>query len=165
MTQITYQPELAAHGAVIDEINSEAFGPGRFARAAYRIREGGPHERDLSFVALADGEVIASVRMTRVRIGAAEALLLGPLAVRPAWKNRGIGRHILQMSVDAARNAGHGLVVLVGDEPYYGPFGFKPTPPGRIVFPAPVDPKRVLSLELAEESLAVASGRVRHAGS
>jgi predicted N-acetyltransferase YhbS len=163
MTEFTYLPEQASHGAAIDDINAEAFGPGRFARAAYRIREGGPHERGLSFVALADGQVIASVRLTRVRIGKTDALLLGPLAVRPDWKNRGIGRHILKMSVEAARQAGHALVVLVGDEPYYGPLGFKKVPPRQMHFPAPVDQSRVLYLELKAGSLDDASGLVRHA--
>ena len=164
MSELTYVQETALHDAAIEEINAEAFGPGRFARAAYRIREGGPHERDLSFVALADGAVIASVRMTRVRIGAAVALLLGPLAVTPAWKNQGIGRHILRMSVEDARAKGHALVVLVGDEPYYGPLGFKRVPEKQMSFPAPVDQKRILANELAEGSLSEAIGEVRHAG-
>jgi predicted N-acetyltransferase YhbS len=163
MTDFTYLLEQASQDAVIEDINAEAFGPGRFARAAYRIREGGPHERALSFVALADGEVIASVRLTRLKIGQADALLLGPLAVRPAWKNRGIGRHILKMSVEAAQDAGHALVVLVGDEPYYGPLGFKQVPQKQMMFPAPVDQSRILYLELADGSLAEAQGLVRHA--
>ena len=164
MTPLSYVQETPLFDAVIEEINAEAFGPGRFARAAYRIREGGPHERDLSFAALADGAVIASVRMTRVRIGAADALLLGPLAVTPAWKNQGIGRHILKMCVDAAQAKGHALVVLVGDEPYYGPLGFKRVPENQMRFPAPVDQKRVLANELKEGALAAAIGDVRHAG-
>jgi predicted N-acetyltransferase YhbS len=164
MTEFTYLPEQASHDAVIDDINAEAFGPGRFARAAYRIREGGPHERALSFVALAEGDVIASVRMTRVMIGPAPALLLGPLAVRPVWKNRGIGRHILNMSVEAARQGGHALVVLVGDEPYYGPLGFRRVPMGQMSFPAPVELSRILHLELTAGSFAEAHGRIRHAG-
>ncbi len=163
MTKLSYLPEQASHDAIIDDINAEAFGPGRFARAAYRIREGGPHERNLSFVALADGEVIASVRLTRVKIGLASALLLGPLAVRPSWKNQGIGRHILRLSVEAARANGHTLVTLVGDEPYYGPFGFKRVPHKQITFPAAVDYNRVLVLELKEGSLALATGEVHHA--
>jgi predicted N-acetyltransferase YhbS len=164
MTEFTYLPEQASHDAVIDDINAEAFGPGRFARAAYRIREGGLHERHLSFVALAQSEVIASVRMTRVTIGKADGLLLGPLAVRPAWKNRGIGRHILKMSVEAARQAGHALVVLVGDEPYYGPLGFRNVPQKQMKFPAPVDLARILALELKEGAVADAVGEIRHAG-
>jgi predicted N-acetyltransferase YhbS len=163
MTEFTYLPEQASHDAVIDDINAEAFGPGRFARAAYRIREGGPHERDLSFVALADSEVIASVRLTRVKIGTGDGLLLGPLAVRPAWKNRGIGRHILKMSVEAARHMGHELVVLVGDEPYYGPLGFRQVPQKQMSFPAPVDLARILYAELKNGSLEKARGMVRHA--
>jgi predicted N-acetyltransferase YhbS len=163
MTEFTYLPEQVSHDAVIEDINAEAFGPGRFARAAYRIREGGPHERHLSFVALAGVDVVASVRLTRVRIGQADALLLGPLAVRPAWKNRGVGRHILSMSVEAARQAGHGLVVLVGDEPYYGPLGFRQVPQKQMKFPAPVDQSRILYQELTEGSLADAAGLVRHA--
>jgi predicted N-acetyltransferase YhbS len=164
MTVLTYVQEAPLFDAAIEEINAEAFGPGRFARAAYRIREGGAHERDLSFAALADEQVIASVRMTRVKIGSADALLLGPLAVRPVWKNQGIGRHILKMSVEAARAKGHALVVLVGDEPYYGPLGFKRVPERQISFPAPVDQKRILANELTEGALAAAAGEVRHAG-
>ena len=164
MSELIYVPEAASHDAAIEEINADAFGPGRFARAAYRIREGGPHEPDLSFVALAEGAVIASVRMTRVKIGAAEAILLGPLAVTPAWKNQGIGRHILKMSVEAARARGHALVVLVGDEPYYGPLGFIRVPENQMHFPAPVDQRRILANELKQGALTSAIGEVRHAG-
>ena len=105
-------------------------GPGRFARAAYKIREGGPHERALSFVAIHDGAVIASVRMTRIAAGEGRALLLGPLAVRPAYKNLGIGRRLVRIAVEAAAKAGAAAVLLVGDEPYYGPLGFKKVPRG-----------------------------------
>ncbi|MGO4842966.1 GNAT family N-acetyltransferase, partial [Rhizobiaceae sp. 2RAB30] len=93
--------------------------PGRFVRAAYKIREGGPHERALSFVAMHDGAVIASVRMTRVAAGEGKALMLGPLAVKPAYKNVGIGRRLVKMVLEAAENWGAPAVLLVGDEPYY----------------------------------------------
>src|SRR5690606_9457438 len=89
---VIFLPEEPAHDDEIEAINAEAFGPGRFARAAYKIREGGPHERALSFVALHRGTVIASVKMTRVAAGEGRALMLGPLAVQPAYKNLGIGR-------------------------------------------------------------------------
>ena len=69
--------------------------------------------------------MIASVRMTRVAAGEGRALLLGPLAVRPAYKNLGIGRKLVRIAVEAAGKAGAAAVLLVGDEPYYGPLGFK----------------------------------------
>lgn len=160
---IAFLPEEPAHDAEIEQINAEAFGPGRFARAAYRIREDGPHERALSFVAMQDGQVIASVRMTPIAAGAGRGLLLGPLAVRPPYKNRGIGRKLVKMAVEAATKAGAGVVVLVGDEPYYGPLGFARLPAGQLRMPRPVDPNRLLGLELKDGALDALRGDVVHA--
>ncbi|MDH6234905.1 putative N-acetyltransferase YhbS [Mesorhizobium soli] len=160
---VTYLPEMPAHDSEIELINEEAFGPGRFTRAAYKIREGGPHDRKLSFVATHDGIVIASVRMTWIAAGQGRALLLGPLAVRPAFKNLGIGRKLVAMAIDASRQAGAASVVLVGDEPYYGPLGFKKIPHGQITMPRPVDPNRLLAVELKAGGVASLTGDVHHA--
>lgn len=161
--ELTYAPENPAHDIEIEAINAEAFGPARFTRAAHFIREGGPHDVNLSFVALMGGIVVGSVRLTPVVIGTTQALLLGPLAVRPEWKKRGIGGTLMRMSMEAAQKAGHRLVILVGDEPYYGPFGFKMVAPGLLVMPAPVDPRRMLACELVPGALNGVGGIVRHA--
>ncbi len=162
LADVTFLPESPAHDAEIEHINEEAFGPGRFARAAYKIREGGPHERHLSFVALRNSEVAASVRLTRIAAGEGRALLLGPLAVRPAHKNLGIGRELVKMCVEAARKAGAGAVMLVGDEPYYGPLGFKRIPRGQVSMPRPVDLDRILAYELAPGAVEALRGEVCH---
>ncbi|MBZ9655362.1 GNAT family N-acetyltransferase [Phyllobacterium lublinensis] len=162
---VAYAPEEPVHDVVIEEINREAFGPGRFTRAAYRIREGGPHDRSLSFVALNGEHVIASIRLTPILIGPTPAMLLGPLAVRPAWKNQGIGAALMRTSMEAARLAGHDLVILVGDEPYYAPFGFRQISGHQIEMPAPVDPARFLACELKPRALYDVAGKVRHAHS
>lgn len=141
---IVYLNEDASHDAVIQLINEEAFGPGRFARAAERVREEGPHQRELSFVASHGGTIVGSVRMTPVRAGMLDGHLLGPLAVRPSHKNIGIGRELVRVAVAAAKDAGSEGVVLVGDPPYYRPLGFEPVPHGRLILPGPVDPARVL---------------------
>lgn len=159
---VTYMPEAPAHDPEIDAINEEAFGPGRFTRAAYKIREGGQHDRALSFVALHDGIVIASVRMTPIAAGKGRALLLGPLAVRPAFKNIGIGRKLVAMALEAARQGGVPCVVLVGDEPYYGPLGFRLIPRGQITMPRPVDLNRLLAVEFQPGAVAALNGDVLH---
>jgi predicted N-acetyltransferase YhbS len=162
IADVAYLPEQPAHEPEIEHINAEAFGPGRFARAAYKIREGGPHERALSFVAIGDGAVIASVRMTRVAAGEGRALLLGPLAVRPAYKNLGIGRRLVRIAVEAAEQGGAAAVLLVGDEPYYGPLGFRKVPRGQLAMPRPVDLERILAIELKPGALAALKGMVDH---
>lgn len=149
--ELLYLTEDASHDAAIEIINEEAFGPGRFARAAARIREQGPHDLSLSFICADDGETIASVRMTAVRAGGVNGHLLGPLAVRPSHKNRGIGRELVRIAIDAARRAGSQAVILVGDPPYYMPLGFEKVAYGALEFPGPVDPARVLVVPIADD--------------
>jgi predicted N-acetyltransferase YhbS len=141
---LVYLTEDASHDAAIDHINEEAFGPGRFARAAARIREQGPHDIALSFICADRGETIASVRMTPVLAGDVKGHLLGPLAVRPSHKNLGIGRELVRIAIEAARKKGSEGVILVGDPPYYMPLGFEKVAYGALSFPGPVDPGRVL---------------------
>lgn len=144
--------EDATHDDIIELINDEAFGPGRFAKAAQRIREQGPHDRSLSFVAIDNGDVIASVRMTPVLAGSVKGHLLGPLAVRPSHKNMGIGRELVRIAVEGARKKGSEGVILVGDPPYYGPLGFERVAYNALQFPGPVDPARVLVVPMAEDT-------------
>ncbi len=152
-TPFTYRLEEASDCAAIETLHEEAFGPGRFARAAFRLREGTPHDPALSFVALANGDMAASVRLTPIAIGGRLALLLGPLAVRPDYKGRGAGKALVRISLEAAARQGHQVVMLVGDLPYYGPLGFTALSPYAITLPAPVDPGRVLVAGLAEGAL------------
>ncbi len=156
-----YLTEDATHDDIIELINDEAFGPGRFARAAARIREQGPHDRSLSFVCEDNGEVIASVRMTPVFAGDVKGHLLGPLAVRPSHKNLGIGRELVRIAVEGARKRGSEGVILVGDPPYYTPLGFEKVAYNALRFPAPVDPGRVLVVPMTEDMSGRLKGDIR----
>jgi predicted N-acetyltransferase YhbS len=154
------RPEAATDGDAIERLHERAFGPGRFARTAYRIREGAPHRPEFSFTALVGTLLVGSVRLTPVRAGEQAGLMLGPLTVDPAFENRGIGAALIGRSLDAARAAGHALVLLVGDEPYYERFGFTRVPRGQLAMPGPVDPDRLLAAELTKGALARARGTI-----
>jgi predicted N-acetyltransferase YhbS len=160
----TYRRELPEDASVIEALHAEVFGPGRFARAAFRLREGVPHHPDVSFVALNGGRVVASVRLTPIRIGTVPALLLGPLVVAPEFKGKGAGKALVRLSLETAKSAGHRLVLLVGDERYYGPLGFARLPPYAVTLPGPVDPARVLVASLAPNAAVGLHGRVRSVG-
>ena len=135
----------------ISALHARVFGPGRFARTAYRVREGHGSRSRFCRVALSGARLVAALRFTEIAIGGrAGALLLGPLAVDPDYAGLGFGRRLIAEGLADARDRGQRLVVLVGDLPYYGRFGFKPVPPGQIQFPGPVNPARILVAELAE---------------
>jgi predicted N-acetyltransferase YhbS len=158
---LTIMPESADDAAAIERLHERTFGPGRYAKTAYRIREGGPHTLALSFTARIGTLLVGSVRLSRIRIGETPALLLGPLTVEPPFRDRGIGLALIERALGQARAQGHRLAVLVGDEPYYGRAGFKRIPPGRAAMPGPVDSERLLVAELAPGAFDGVSGPIR----
>jgi predicted N-acetyltransferase YhbS len=158
---LTILPEAAEDALAIDRLYERTFGPGRYARTAYRIREQFPHRADLSFTARIGTLLVGSVRLTPIRIGETAALLLGPLTIEPPFRERGIGRALIERALAAARERGHRLVVLVGDEPYYGKSGFKRVAKGTVTMPGPVDPARLLVAELTENAFQGVTGAIR----
>ncbi len=153
-TQFKIQSETPDDLPALNELCALAFGPGRFARTAYRVREGRAPDTALSFVAWSDGRAAGSIRFTAVKIGGEEgALLLGPLAVDPEFAGQGCGRALIEHGLKAARAGGYRLVLLVGDASYFKRSGFQPVSPARIKFPGPVDPARILAVELEEGAL------------
>jgi len=138
-----------------------AFSPGRFARTAYRVREGTPALSPFCRVALIGDRLIAAVRMTEITIGGRPGgLLLGPLAVDPPLAGRGYARRLVSEVIAAARAGGEELILLVGDLSYYGRLGFARVPPGRIRLPGPVDPTRLLAVEIEAGALEKFNGMV-----
>jgi predicted N-acetyltransferase YhbS len=152
---VTIRPVKPEDSAEIEALHARAMGPGRFARTAYRVREGAAAYSPFCRVCHVEGRLAAAVRFTPVLIGGKEgALLLGPLAVEPALANQGYGRGLVAKALEDARAGGISLVVLVGDEPYYGRLGFRRIPRGQILLPGPVDPDRLLAAELLDGALA-----------
>lgn len=157
---VTLTSEDPADLAAIDDLLDLCFGPGRYAKTAYRFREGVSPIRALSLVARGAGGIRGSLRFWPVLLGEKRGLLLGPLAVDPVLRGQGIGIGLMTMGLARARRAGFPWVMLVGDEPYYARVGFRSAEPGRFAFPGPVDPERLLLRELIPGSLEGLAGAV-----
>ncbi|WP_295559635.1 N-acetyltransferase [uncultured Hyphomicrobium sp.] len=164
LAKITTRPATPEDIPLISALHDRAFGPGRFVRTAYRVREQmGPGREISDFCRLVtDGNrIVAAIRMSEIAIGGKPgAALLGPIVVAPDYERQGYGRTLITEAMEAARAAGVRIVILVGDEPYYGRFGFKPIPPGLITLPGPVNPARLLAAELQSDALAHYSGQI-----
>jgi predicted N-acetyltransferase YhbS len=158
---LTILPESSDDAEAIDRLHVRTFGPGRYAKTAYRIREGVSHDLALSFTARIGTLLVGSVRLSPILIGDAPALLLGPLTVEPPFRDRGIGQALIEQALKEAKAKGHRLAVLVGDEPYYAKAGFKRIPNGRVDMPGPVDPQRLLVAELASGAFGGVKGLIR----
>jgi len=158
---LTILAETADDAPAIERLHERTFGPGRFAKTAYRLREQAAHRVDISLTARIGTLLVGSVWLSPIRIGETKALLLGPLTVEPAFRERGVGQALMERALKEAKAKGHRLVILVGDESYYGKSGFKRIPPGRASMPGPVDPARLLVTELVDGAFDGVSGAIR----
>jgi predicted N-acetyltransferase YhbS len=148
----------------LKKLNEESFGPGRFARTAFRLREEAGTEPRLNLCAAEGGVIMGSVLFTPVAIGGnGGVLLLGPLIVSKSHSNQGHGLRLMLEGMARGRDLGYRLVILVGDLPYYARAGFAVCPAGRIALPGPVDPGRLLYAELTPGALESYEGLVRGA--
>ena len=142
----------------VETLYDLSFAPGRELLSSYRLRDGVDPVAPLCLVSREDGVVGGAIRYWPVRVGGAEALLLGPVAVHPTRQGEGLGALLIQSSLARAAELGHARVMLVGDAPYYARFGFGKLE--RVEMPPPTNPDRVLGLELADGAWKGVTGEV-----
>ena len=134
------------------------FAPGRTALSSYRLRDGVDPVSDLCLIARDElGLLAGAIRYWPVFVGDAPALLLGPVAVHPTRQGEGVGAQLIEESL--ARASGWDRVLLVGDAPYYGRFGFHVLKD--VEMPPPTNPARVLGRALTEGAWEGVTGTVR----
>ena len=142
LTLVAETPDLESR---IEALLDHAFGPGRFTKVSERVREIASFRPDLSFCAFVDDRLVGVVRQYEIRIGDQPVIFLGPLAVMADARKFGTGGLLVTRACEAAAAAGHPVVLLVGDEPYFSRLGFSSAQTSGVVLPGPVDQRRVLS--------------------
>lgn len=152
--------DIAPREALLDH----AFGPGRFGKTCQRLRDDRLPAEGLSFAARCGDRLVGTVRLWHVDAGGVPALMLGPLAVDPAFRAQGLGRALMEVGLAQAASLGHKAVLLVGDAPYYARFGFEARLAASLTLPGPVERARFLALELVPGTLLAAKGMVRATG-
>ena len=156
--------EAPADTSEVEYLYDLAFAPGRTALSSYRLREGVAPVADLSLVARDEYDALGgAIRFWPVRVGEAGAacLLLGPVAVHPTRQGEGLGALLIAESLERAVRTGWTRVLLVGDEPYYGRFGFARATAAALAFPPPTNPDRLLAREMSPGAFDGVSGLVR----
>ena len=148
--------DVAAREALLDA----CFGENRHDRTCQRLRDGRAPAAGLALSAVREGTLVGTVRLWHVSAGGRPALVLGPLAVDPAFRELGIGAALMQQALAAARARGHDAVILLGDAPYYSRFGFSPEKTGALALPGPFERDRLLAIEFQAGALDGAEGMI-----
>ena len=149
------QAERPQDAGLAEALIDRAFGPGRFTKVSERVREIAAFAPELSVCAWRGGRLVGVVRQWRVRAGGTPIVFLGPIAVAAEERSGGVGGLLVEQACAAARAAGEAAIVLVGDEPYFGRFGFAAALAKDLALPGPVDQQRVLATALTAEGEAL----------
>src|SRR5665647_138952 len=152
--------DVVAREALLDA----CFGENRHTRTCQRLRDGRAPAEGLALSAVAQGRLIATVRLWHVSAGGMPALVLGPLAVDPSCRKLGVGAALMNHALAAAKARGHGAVILLGDAPYYARFGFSDLKTAELSLPGPFERDRLLGIELRDGALDGAWGMIVPSG-
>jgi predicted N-acetyltransferase YhbS len=162
---VTIRHERSSDVAAREALLDEAFGVARLAKTAERLREGRQPANGLAFTTGEDGRVVGTVRLWSIAVGESRpALLLGPLAVAASHRGRSLGAALMRRALREARRLGHAAVLLIGDAPYYGRFGFSAAKTGALWLPGPYEHQRLLGCELIAGALDGATGLITATG-
>ncbi len=157
---VTLTDEREEHAPAVEQLLDRAYGQARWHKPSQRLRQGRLPLRGPSLVAVDGTRLVGTVRLWTVQAGGRRALLLGPLAVDPSWRDQGVGSALMDEALRRAEAAGEGAVLLVGDAGYYERFGFRAEATAGLWLPEPVDRRRFLARELRPQALAGARGDV-----
>jgi predicted N-acetyltransferase YhbS len=154
---VTIRHERPADVAACEALLDLSYGPVRFTKPSERLRTG--HLPELALVAAEGRRIIGTVRLWPVSAGShCKALLLGPLAVHPDRRGRGIGAALVERALRHALRRRYGAVLLVGDAAYYARFGFSSEKTAALWLPGLCERHRLLARELAPGALDGARG-------
>jgi predicted N-acetyltransferase YhbS len=128
----------------VEALYDLCFAPGREALSSYRLRDGVAPIGALCRVGRDEpgGPVACAIRAWPVRVGRAPAALVGPVAVHPTRQGEGLGATMMADLAERATAEGWPRLLLVGDAPYYGRFGYARL--SGVEMPPPTNPDRVL---------------------
>ena len=161
---ITVRTERPVDERAREALLDVAYGSERHGKPSAKLRKDRKPAAGLSLVAVEKGRIVGTVRLWHVEAGRGRpALLLGPLAVHPDHRSRGVGAALMQRALSVAGERGHHAVLLVGDAAYYGRFGFSAEKTGALGIKG-ADPARLLAAELKAGALDGARGIVAASG-
>jgi putative acetyltransferase len=163
---VTVRPETDADSDAVYRVNREASGQEAEARLVEVLRAGPTYIPELSIVAVDASGVVGHILFSSITVRdgpiAQPALALAPMAVLPALQNRGIGSQLVRYGLDAARELGHRIVIVLGHPKYYSRFEFQPAEAVGIRAPFPVPADAFLVIGLQEGAVAGVQGVVEY---
>lgn len=134
--RVAIRPETERDRRTVENLVREAFWnvyrPGCLEHwVLHRFRDDPAFVRELDFVMERDGRIIGQNIFVRAAIRGdggrtVPILAMGPLCIAPEFQRQGLGKRLLDFSLDRAAELGFGAVCFEGNIAFYGKSGFAP---------------------------------------
>jgi putative acetyltransferase len=161
---VVIRPEKPQDYAGVHEIHRLAFRRENEARLIESLRLSPGYIPELSIVAFGGKNVVGHILFSPIGIetpyGELPALVMAPLAVRPAEKEN-VGEKLLKAGIKECRRRGYACVLAVGAPADYSRFGFVPAHPLGLNPARPIKGGELMALELTPSALEGLTGTVR----
>jgi len=121
------RPERDEDAAAVRRVHETAFPTAAEANLVDRLRANG--KAVIALVAEDGASIVGHILFSPVALeplAGTVGLGLAPVAVMPDHEKHGLGRRLIQNGLAECHKWGAGFVVVIGDPPYYGRFGFEP---------------------------------------
>ena len=165
--EIKIRQEKGQDSAAVFEVHKLAFARDDEANLVDRLRSSRAFVPELSLVAVADNNLAGHILFTKIKIrnnngDETESLALAPMAVKPAFQNRGIGRQLIRYGLDKAKELQYKSVIVLGHAHYYPKFGFLPAHRWNIKSPYNIPQEVFMAMELVTGGLKNTDGLVEY---
>lgn len=150
----------------IKNIHDNAFGQENEGNLIEKLRKNKNYVNAISLVAETNDKLVGHILFFPIQIinneRSHESLALAPMAVLPAYQNKGIGSELVESGLELARNKGYKSVIVLGHRDYYPKFGFEMAKNWNIKGPFDVPNENFMAIELVENGLNYVSGTVKY---
>ncbi len=131
---------------------------------AHKLRDLPSFIKELDYVAEADGKLVGNIMYSKAKVvsddgGEAEVLTFGPLSVLPEYQSKGIGKKLMEKTVEKAKELGYRAIIIYGEPDYYPRFGFENAEKYGITTPEGNNFDAFMALPLYEGALDEAKGK------
>jgi putative acetyltransferase len=157
--------ESVGDEAAIRQVNEQAFARQNEANLVDALRDAG--EGIISLVAVQDEQILGHIMFSPVQIestskGIKNAVGLGPMAVLPTYQGQGIGSQLVEEGLQACKECGFTIAVVLGHPTFYPRFGFVPAKPLGIRWEHDVPEDVFMVMALVDNALAGVTGVVKY---
>lgn len=95
-----------------------------------KLRQADSFIKDLDYVLIEDGKIVGNIVYTKMFTGTErkmsdEVIAFGPISVHPDFQKKGLGKKLIEYTLDKAKCLGYKAVLITGDNNYYNPLGFE----------------------------------------